>query len=63
MGDHRSAFEDSRPHDQGSGGTKGSVPQSLIVGRALTVVWPLKNLAWLPNYKETLAKVPAATAR
>jgi signal peptidase I len=63
MGDHRSESADSRPHDQDSGGVKGTVPESLIVGRALTVVWPLQNLAWLPNYGETFAKVPAATAR
>ncbi len=63
MGDHRSESADSRPHDQGSGGLKGSVPESLIVGRAVTVVWPLQNLSWLPNYREAFAKVPAATAR
>jgi len=63
MGDHRSESADSRPHDQGSGGAKGTVPESLIVGRAVTVVWPLQHLAWLPNFSETFAKVPAATAR
>ena len=62
MGDHRSKSGDSRPHDQGSGGVKGSVPQSLIVGRAITVVWPISHWSWLSNPGKTFAKVPAATA-
>jgi signal peptidase I len=63
MGDHRSESGDSRPHDQGSGGVKGSVPESLIVGRAITVIWPVQRWSWLANPGETFAKVPAATAR
>ena len=63
MGDHRSDSADSRPHDQGSGGAKGTVPESLIVGRAITVVWPLQHWAWLANSGETFAKVPAAAPR
>ena len=63
MGDHRSASADSRPHDEGSGGAKGSVPESLIVGRALSVVWPIPHWAWLANPSETFAKVPAAAAK
>ena len=63
MGDHRSQSGDSRLHDQGSGGAKGTVPQSLIVGRAVSVIWPLQHLSWLPNYGDVFAKVPAATAR
>jgi signal peptidase I len=63
MGDHRSDSADSRPHDEGSGGVKGSVPESLVVGRALTIVWPLQHLRWLGNPGETFAKVPAAAAR
>ncbi len=63
MGDHRSESADSRPHDQGSGGAKGSVPESLIVGRAITVVWPLQHWAWLGNYADTFDFVPAATAK
>ena len=63
MGDHRSNSGDSRPHDQGSGGVKGSVPESLIVGRAITVAWPIPHWSWLSNHGETFAKVPAATAR
>jgi len=63
MGDHRSDSADSRPHDQGSGGAKGSVPESLIVGRALTVVWPIDHWSWLANPGPTFAKVPPASAR
>jgi signal peptidase I len=63
MGDHRSESADSRPHDQGSGGNKGSVPENLIVGRALMVVWPLQHWAWLANPSQTFAKVPVAVAR
>jgi signal peptidase I len=63
MGDHRSKSGDSRPHDQGSGGVKGSVPESLIVGRAITVAWPIAHWSWLTNPGETFAKVPAATTR
>ena len=63
MGDHRSYSADSRPHDQNSGGVKGSVPESLIVGRAITVVWPIAHWAWLSNPTETFAKVPTATVK
>jgi signal peptidase I len=63
MGDHRSDSADSRPHDEGSGGAKGSVPESLIVGRAITVVWPVDHWAWLSNPSETFARVPAAASK
>jgi signal peptidase I len=63
MGDHRSNSADSRPHDERSGGAKGSVPESLIVGRALSVVWPVQHWAWLSNHGETFAKVPAAPVK
>jgi signal peptidase I len=62
MGDHRSNSADSRPHDEGSGGVKGSVPERLIVGRAISVVWPLDHWAWLANPSQTFAKVPAKPA-
>jgi signal peptidase I len=61
MGDHRSNSADSRPHDAGSGGAKGTVPESHIVGRAIAVVWPLWSLSLLSNPSATFAKVPAAT--
>ena len=63
MGDHRSDSSDSRPHDEGSGGAKGTVPESRIVGRAIAIVWPLWNVDWLSNPSEAFAKVPAAAAK
>ena len=63
MGDHRSQSGDSRAHDQGSGGVKGSVPESLIDGRAIIVTWPVQHWSWLRNPGETFAKVPPAKAR
>ena len=63
MGDHRSNSADSRPHDAGSGGSKGTVPESRIVGRAVAVVWPLWSWSLLSNPGETFAKVPAAAPR
>lgn len=61
MGDHRSDSSDSRFHDEPSGtGADGSVAESLIVGRAVALVWPLDHLTWLSNPKATFAKVPAA---
>ncbi|HEY5248439.1 MAG TPA: signal peptidase I [Dermatophilaceae bacterium] len=63
MGDHRSDSADSRPHDENSGGARGSIPESLIVGRAITVVWPVQHWAWLANPSETFARVPTATTK
>jgi signal peptidase I len=60
MGDHRSESGDSRPHDQSSGGARGSVPESLIVGRAVALVWPAQHLTWLSNPSQTFARVPPA---
>jgi signal peptidase I len=62
MGDHRSDSADSRPHDQNSGGVKGSVPERLIVGRAITVVWPIQHWAWVANPSQTFVKVPTVRA-
>ena len=63
MGDHRSFSADSRPHDENSGGVKGSVPESLIVGRAITVVWPIEHWAWLSDSPATFVGVPNGTAK
>ena len=63
MGDHRSRSGDSRTHDEKSGGVKGSVPESLIVGRAFSVVWPIEHWAWLASPGETFARVPAPQPR
>jgi signal peptidase I len=60
MGDHRSDSSDSRFHPLGGDGSQGSVPERLIVGRAVTVVWPLSDWSWLGEPSATFAKVPAA---
>jgi len=46
MGDHRSASADSRSYLGSPGG--GMVPESKVVGRAMTVVWPLTRLSNIP---------------
>ncbi|MEP7193473.1 MAG: signal peptidase I [Actinomycetota bacterium] len=63
MGDHRSQSGDSRHHDESSGGAMGSVPESLITGRAISLVWPADHWTWLSNYSQTFARVPTATPR
>ena len=42
MGDHRSNSADSRAHLGDPGG--GFVPESKVVGRAMTVLWPVSRL-------------------
>jgi signal peptidase I len=42
MGDHRSNSADSRAHMGDPGG--GFVPESKVVGRAMTVLWPLSSI-------------------
>ncbi|HEV7195774.1 MAG TPA: signal peptidase I [Pedococcus sp.] len=60
MGDHRADSSDSRFHDgPKQNGSTGTVPESLIVGRAVALVWPLDHLAWLSNPSDTFAKVPS----
>ncbi len=53
MGDHRSASADSRVHLGDPGG--GFVPEDAVVGRAMTVVWPLNRISNipLPDYDAT----------
>ena len=53
MGDHRSASADSRSHMGDPGG--GFVPESSVVGRATTVVWPISRIQNipLPDYATT----------
>ena len=46
MGDHRSASADSRSHLGDPGG--GFVPEDTVVGRAMTVVWPLTRISNIP---------------
>ncbi len=56
MGDHRSDSADSRAHMGEPGG--GFVPESRVVGRAMTVLWPFSHLGSIA-IPETFAKVPA----
>ena len=55
MGDHRSNSADSRAHQGDPGG--GFVPAAKVVGRAMTVLWPLSRIQALP-IPETFATVP-----
>jgi signal peptidase I len=45
MGDHRAASADSRAHTGDPGG--GTVPESKVIGRAFSVVWPPGNMTGL----------------
>jgi signal peptidase I len=64
MGDHRSDSSDSRFHDgPKQDGSNGSVPESLIVGRAVALVWPLDHITWLSNPSATFAKVPSPSSK
>jgi signal peptidase I len=55
MGDHRSNSADSRSHLGSPGG--GFVPASRVVGRGMSVVWPVSNWAGL-DIPSTFAKIP-----
>lgn len=47
MGDHRGASADSRYHQEDI--NKGFVPLSRVTGRVVAVIWPFKNIAYLPK--------------
>ncbi|MSO43519.1 MAG: signal peptidase I [Candidatus Planktophila sp.] len=47
MGDHRGASADSRYHQEDI--NKGMVPLSRVTGRVFAVIWPLKNIAYIPQ--------------
>ena len=47
MGDHRGASADSRYHQEDVNG--GMVPVSRVTGRVFAVIWPLKNIAYVPQ--------------
>jgi signal peptidase I len=55
MGDHRSDSADSRFHLQSPGG--GTIPESLVVGRAFVIAWPVGHWARLKE-PGTYASVP-----
>ncbi len=47
MGDHRGASADSRYHQDDI--NKGMVPLSRVTGRVFAVIWPFKNITYLPQ--------------
>jgi signal peptidase I len=59
MGDHRSNSADSRAHMGDPGG--GFVPESKVVGRSMSVLWPPSNVQSL-EIPATFSAVPAPTA-
>jgi signal peptidase I len=56
MGDHRSDSADSRYHTDKPGG--GTIPESLVVGRAFVIAWPVGHWQRLQEPR-TYASVPA----
>lgn len=57
MGDHRSNSADSRAHMGDPGG--GFVPESKVVGRAMSVLWPVSHVQAI-EIPDTFADIPAA---
>lgn len=49
MGDHRGASADSRYHRDDA--NEGFVPLSAVTGRAVAIVWPIKNIDFLSRYQ------------
>ncbi|MDA2962196.1 MAG: signal peptidase I [Actinomycetota bacterium] len=47
MGDHRGASADSRYHQDDI--NEGMVPLSRVTGRVFAVIWPIKNIAYIPQ--------------
>ena len=47
MGDHRGASADSRYHQEDI--NKGFVPLSKVTGRVVAVIWPFKDITYLPK--------------
>ena len=47
MGDHRSASADSRYHQDDI--NKGFVPLSRVTGRVVAIIWPFKNITYVPK--------------
>lgn len=47
MGDHRGASADSRYHQEDI--NKGFVPISKVSGRVVGVIWPFKNITYIPR--------------
>jgi len=47
MGDHRGASADSRYHQEDI--NKGFIPVSKVTGRVVAVIWPFKNITYVPQ--------------
>ena len=47
MGDHRGASADSRYHQDDI--NKGFIPLSRVTGRVVAVIWPFKNITYVPK--------------
>ena len=47
MGDHRGASADSRYHQEDI--NQGFVPLSKVTGRVVGVIWPFKNITYIPR--------------
>jgi signal peptidase I len=47
LGDHRGASADSRYHQEDI--NKGFVPLSKVTGRVVGVIWPFKNITYIPR--------------
>ena len=47
MGDHRGASADSRYHQEDI--NKGFIPISKVSGRVVAVIWPFKNISYVPK--------------
>lgn len=56
LGDNRPNSTDSRYHQDLP--TKGFVPESIVVGRAVVISWPFENWVFLDNYSEVFGGVP-----
>jgi signal peptidase I len=73
MGDNRADSEDSRLHHCGTPGAQcrpwdrdGTIPESMVIGRALLVVWPLSQMKvlWVPStFSQPGLSASAAAAR
>lgn len=61
MGDNRGHSHDSRYNDDGTGNL-GSVPMDRIVGRAMVIMWPLKQAGTLGS-DDAFSQVPEPTAK
>jgi signal peptidase I len=60
MGDHRSNSADSRAHMGDPGG--GFVPESKVVGRAMSVLWPLNRLGAV-DIPQSFAAIPPSAVQ